>query len=770
MPLADLTERLPLDNSAVRGVKSVFDHPRYGDLAKGTAGVVAMLVVLRVVFRHNQPPAGIYIFGAIIGLLYAMVAFGLILVNRATRIINFAQAEMGAVPAVFAVLLIKVHHWPYLLAFLVCMVTAALSGAAIETGVVRRFYKAPRLILSVGTIGVAIIFAGVQLVLPHAMGVKKALDPSPPKNPLSHLHATIGGIVFDANALVIILVAGLVMVGLGLFFKYTDIGLAVRASAENADRANLLGIPTKRVSTVVWMLAAMLSAIGVFLRIPVIGIPIGVDIGPSVLIYSLAAAVIGKMEKFGSALIAGMCIGILEQTIYVFTRDPSVASAVMLPILLGTMLLQRNVKARGKDTGISTWQQASEFRPIPPELRNVPEVAWGKAAGGTLLLVAAIGAPYVLSLGQQILAPVVLIYAMVAVSLVILTGWAGQISLGQWGFAGVGAMVAGGMAAHLHYDFFVTLVAAGVVGALAAILIGLPALRIQGLYLAVTTLAFAIAVQVYLLSRNYFASVLPDTLKHRIERPVLYGHYSLDSPKSYYYVTLFFFLLCLMSARSLRRSRAGRVIIAARDNENGAQSYGVSIARARLAAFAISGFWAALAGALFVYHQEAIDSAAFSTDRSLELLVVVVIGGLTSLPGAILGALWFGFLRYGPIQGATAQLLTSGIGVLLLLLFLPGGLAQVYYSTRDGLLRWVAQRRGILVPSLVADQRDEDTGGTLVTPLPEEQTAILHAEETVEAVEALAGSGGIAIACPECNAAVPVDEVASHPHFQVVDA
>jgi hypothetical protein len=264
--------------------------------------------------------------------------------------------------------------------------------------------------------------------------------------------------------------------------------------------------------------------------------------------------------------------------------------------------------------------------------------------------------------------------------------------------------------------------------------------------------------------------VLPDSLKHRIERPVLYGHYSIASPKSYYYVTLFFFLLCLMSARSLRRSRAGRVIIAARDNENGAQSYGVSIPRARLAAFAISGFWAALAGALFVYHQEAIDSAAFSTDRSLELLVVVVIGGLTSLPGAILGALWFGFLRYGPIQGATAQLLTSGIGVLLLLLFLPGGLAQLYYSTRDGLLRWVAQRRGILVPSLVADQRGEETGGTLVTPLPEEQTAILHAEETVEAVEALAGTGGIAIACPECNAAIPVDEVASHPHFQVVDA
>jgi branched-chain amino acid transport system permease protein len=516
------------------------------------------------------------------------------------------------------------------------------------------------------------------------------------------------------------------------------------------------------------MLAAVLSALGVFLRIPLIGIPVGVDIGPAVLIYSLAAAVIGKMEKFGTALAAGLCIGILEQTIYAFTHDPSVAAAVMLPILLGTMLLQKGNASRGKDTGVSTWQQGSEFRPIPPELRNVPEVAWGKAIGGVLLVLAALGAPFVLSLGQQILAPVVLIYAMVGVSLVILTGWAGQISLGQWGFAGIGALVAGGLSAHMHWDFFVTLIAAGLVGAVAAILIGLPALRIQGLYLAVTTLAFAITVQVYLLSRSYFGGWLP-TFKQGIIRPELYGRYSVESPKAFYYLTLFFFVLCLASAKSLRKSRAGRVMVAARDNERGAQSYGVSIARARLAAFAISGFWAAVAGGLFAYHQEAIDSSAFSVDRSLELLIIVVIGGLTSLPGAILAALWFGFLRYGPIHGPTAQLLTSGVGVLLLLMFLPGGLAQVYYSSRDGFLRWVAQRRGIAVPSLVADALTDD-GKSIVAPLPEEEAAILHAEEAVEAAEAVAALSGVAIACPECGEAVPIDEVAGHPHFEVVGA
>lgn len=764
---ADVLESLeqnPVVKPALDAGRWLWRHPRLGPVVQGVVAIGGLIAVLHVLFRHNQPVFGIYVFGALIGLLYSMVAFGLILVHRANRIINFAQAEIGAVPAVFAVLLIKLHHWPYLLALLVCLVSAVACGAAVETTVVRRFYRAPRLILSVATIGVAIVFAGVQFFLPHWMGSKKAIDPNPPRNPLNSLHAVIGGTRFDANALVILVAAVLVVIGLSLFFKYTDIGLGVRASAENADRANLLGIPVKRVSTIVWMIAAALSALGVFLRIPVIGIPIGVDIGPSVLVYALAVAVIARMERFGVALVAGICIGVLEQTIYIFSRDPSVASAVMLPILLVAMLSQRRRSSRGQDTGMSTWQQASEFRPTPPELRHVPEVAWGKAILGIGVLALAIAAPIFLPYGQQILGSVVLIYAMVAVSLVILTGWAGQISLGQWGFSGIGALVAGGMAAHLHADFFVTLIAAGVAGAIAAIIIGLPALRIQGLYLAVTTLAFAIAVQVYVLSPNYLGKFLPN-YKQQIVRPVLYGRYSIDDPKTYYWLTLGFLVLCLASARSLRNSRAGRVMIAARDNERGAASYGVSVARARLAAFAISGFWAAVAGALFAYHQQAIDSGAFNPDQSLTLLITVVIGGLTSLPGALLSAGWMGFLRYGPLHGAGAQLLASGFGVLLLLMFLPGGLAQVFYGTRDSLLRTIARRRGIRVPSLVADDLTDGPAG-VTPPSHEEDVAIEHAAETVEAVEAFAGT---AVACPDCGELVPVADIAAHPHFEVVE-
>jgi branched-chain amino acid transport system permease protein len=691
--------------SATRHLVALWRSPRAGAALRWVTGLVALYGVLHVLLRHNEPPPGIYVYGVLIGLLYSLLAIGLILIYRATRIINFAQAEMGATSAVLAVLLMKVHHYPYLLAFGIALGSGLVAGMLVELVVVRRFAKASRLVLSVATIGIALIFAGIQLFLPKWVGGKFIVDPSPPKTPLSGLRFHVGHQIFDANSLVVVFGVAVVIVGLTAFFKLTDIGIAVRGSAENADRAALLGVPVKRVSTVVWMLAALLSSLSIFLRIPVIGLPIGVFVGPVILLYGLGAAVIARMENLGVAMVAGVALGVLEQCLYYFSRDPSVAGALILPILLAAMLVQRRTLSRGQDTGISTWALVKEFRPIPPELRRLPEVVWSRFGLSLALLAVLLFGFNSIGLKQQILASVVVIYGIVAVSLVILTGWAGQISLGQWAFAGVGAAMAGNLAARHHLDFFVTLVVAGVVGAAAAAVIGLPALRISGLYLAVTTLAFGITVQNYFLSPVYFRSFLP-AHGQVIPRPLLYERYSLSGDRAFFYACLVALGLCLASARALRRSRTGRIMIAVRDNQRGAQAYGVAAARAKLWAFAISGFWAAVAGALFAYHQGTLATEAFSPDLSLTLLIIVVIGGVTSLPGALLGTLYIGVLKYGDLS-TQSQLLATGFGALLLLYVVPGGLAQVFYSIRDGALRWVARRRGIVVPSLVADVRTE---------------------------------------------------------------
>ena len=374
---AQLRDRLS-NAVPVRRAREVLALPTVGPVVRTVVGGLVLVGALRLFLRHNPPPLGTMAFGAVIGLLYAMVAMGLILVYRANRIINFAQAEMGAVSAVMAVLLVKVHHVPYVVGFVVAIVSAALSGWLVELLIVRRFARAPRLVLSVATIGVALIFATIQFYLPQWIGGRFIVDPTPPKTPLSGFHFTIHPVLFDGNALFIVLVTVLVVAGLTVFFRATDVGVAIRASAENADRATLLGISVNRLSSVVWILAAVLSALAVFLRIPVVGIPVGADIGPFVLLYALAAAVVARMESFPLALVAGVGIGVIEQSLYYFSRDPNVASALMLPILLVAMLAQRGRLSRALDTGLATWRQAAEFRPVPPELREVSEVAWGR--------------------------------------------------------------------------------------------------------------------------------------------------------------------------------------------------------------------------------------------------------------------------------------------------------------------------------------------------------------------------------------------------------
>jgi branched-chain amino acid transport system permease protein len=248
----------------------------------------------------------------------------------------------------------------------------------------------------------------------------------------------------------------------------------------------------------------------------------------------------------------------------------------------------------------------------------------------------------------------------------------------------------------------------------------------------VTTLSFALAVQGFVLSQSYFAWLLPPGITE-IPRPVLYGRFSLNGPRAFYYMCLIVLALALGSARALRNSRAGRVMIAARDNERGAFSYGISVRTARLAAFAVAGFWASVAGALYAYQTHGVLPVSFPLSTSFQILTIVVIGGVTSLPGAMLATLFIGVLQYGGFN-TNVQVLASAVGVLVLLMLVPGGLAQVAYQMRDGILRGVAERRGIVVPSLVADVRDPDLDiGAPPAPQQEESDVLSRAAASVEA-------------------------------------
>ncbi len=653
-------------------------------------------------------PRTIWLNGAAVGLLYGLLGMGLILVYRANRIINFAQAALGAVPAVLCLQLINARGVNYWLTLPVLIGVAALLGAFFDIAIMRRFRSAPRLIATVATIGISLLATlgeiGVQQWVAGSL-----ISSSDFRTPFSSFSTTIGTLVYDGNFFVAVVATAAIGLGLGAFFRYTDMGIAVRASAENGERASLLGIPVTRVSTLVWVLATVMSAVAIFLRAPMVGLTVGSSVGPSVLLYGLAAAVIARMDSLPLCVAAGMGIGMLDQGAVFATNKGALSQSLMVGVILLALLAQKGAISRAMDAGVATWQSAKEYRPIPAELRDTREVTMARGVLANVVLFVAVVLPVVLPERFAGRFSLVVIFAIVGVSLVVLTGWAGQISLGQFAFAGVGSMVAAGLAVR-GWDFFACLLAAGLAGMVVAVLVGLPALRIQGLFLAVTTLAFAFTVEKLLLNPEYAGSWLP-AIGQPVARPKLYGQFSTISDTRFYFVCLAFLGLALVVARSLRRYRFGRVLIGTRDNGRGVQAYGVDLARTRLTAFAISGFIAAVAGGLLAFQLKSVDASTFSPEKSILMFTIAAIGGMTSLPGAILGAIYVEGIPFLFDGNQNVRLLTSSVGLLILLMFVPGGLSQIAYGTRDRFLRWVADRNGIHVPSLVADSL-VDTGTT----------------------------------------------------------
>ena len=640
-------------------------------------------------------PNGIFLRGMVLGALNGLLAVGLVLIYRTNRIINFAQGELGAFAATLAAELVERFGFPFYLAVLVGLLAAIVMSAAVEFLVIRRFRKAPRLILTVVTIGVFQILGAFELIIPYLFNKNAKLGKAF-TTPLSY-HFTFGSVVFTFDSITVLIVAPLVIAALVWFMRGTGFGLAARASAEDSDRARLLGIPVKRVSLIVWMIAGLLSALTAILRAPVAGFQLGAIGGFTLLMQALAAAVVARMESLPVAFGAAVLIGTMDQVVFFGTGNETVFNGVLLVVVIVSLLLQRR-RAGRLAAEPSSWQAIQEVRPVPDELKRLPELRIAKFGLGGLGLVLLAGLPFLLSPSRTSLVSVMMIYAMVGLSLVVLTGWSGNVSFGQWAIAGVGAMVAQKLATQTNpLDFFLVLLIASAAGAAVALLIGLPALRIQGLFLGVTTLAFAVAAGSWIFNFKWFRT------EAAVRRPVIFGFWDVSQERQFYFLCFALLVLAVIACRNLRRARFGRVLIAMRDNPRGAQSLGVPFIRTKLIAFAASGFIAALGGALYAYHEQQLRADRFPAELSLVMFSLVVIGGMGSLTGAILGAIYVEGVQYFLPREFT--LLATGFGVLLLLVFFPGGLGQLFYAARDGFLRKVAERRGVLVPSLVADKR-----------------------------------------------------------------
>jgi branched-chain amino acid transport system permease protein len=384
--------------------------------------------------------------------------------------------------------------------------------------------------------------------------------------------------------------------------------------------------------------------------------------------------------------LAAVAIGTLEQGVaWDQPSQPTLVLAVIAAVVLGGILLRQFAWQRRGRVQVGQWALASGVREIPASLRRLVEVRVGSVGGAVGLLLFMVTLPAWMGPGSLLEVSTLLVLAIVGCSIVVLTGWAGQVSLGQMSFAAVGAVAGAAAMLDWHWDLSLALLFAGAAAAVVAVVVGIPALRLDGTFVAVTTLAFGLAASGYFLDRTEF-SWIPNTA---LRTPAIFGA-QVVTQTEVLYTCLGVALLVVLGMHGLRQSRFGRVLRAISTNERAVAAYGVTVDRAKLLAFAVSGFIAGIAGCLLVLVNQQYVETSFTVTQSLAVFTATAVGGLGSVVGAVVGA--------ALVEGSSVflppswQLFPSAFGVLIVLLAFPGGVSNLLYSARDSLVGVVVRR------------------------------------------------------------------------------
>ena len=713
--------------AARRASDPVSSRPGGRGVMWAALAAAAWLFLARVL--PHGAPAGIVVQGVVLGAINSLVALAMVLVWRSSRILNFAAANMGAVAAVLAIELHIKLNMNYFVCVATGIVAAAFIGAVVEVFILRRFTHAPRLIASVATIGISQVLYGLSILIPVEWN--KGNNSGNFSTPFN-VHFTISPVLFNGNYAVAMVIVPVVMAVLTVFFRYSSYGVAIRAAADNGDRARLLGIPVKRLSTIVWTITGILSALAIVLRVPIQGFSAFSSVsndGTELLLFSLTAMVMANMTNLPVVVMSSVALGVLDSLGAWTFQNSSLVDALLLVVIVLALLVKRQKLSRAADTGITTWQVIKQVRPIPPELMRFRAVRRSGTGVRLAVLAFAVTLPLWETPAHTMLSSLILLYAIVAASLLILTGWGGFISLGHIAFMGLGAGTVTSLIANAGWSFFPALAAGAAVAAVLAFILGLPALRIGSqIYLAVVTLALAATCADYFFVPKYYPWFA--TIK-QITRAPIFGRIAVDTDQQYYFVCLIALAVVLAAVRGMRNSHAGRASLATSDNRQATQSFGINTTRLNLFAFAASGALAGLAGGLFAVLEQGFSTGSFDANDGLNFFLMVVIGGLGSLPGAVLGAVYvYGVTYLLPAGGWS--FLATGAGVLVVLMFFPGGLGELVFRARDWFLRWFAERHGVLVPSLLADvrvegQRELDLRGDAAPEQDEAEVPVLEA-------------------------------------------
>jgi branched-chain amino acid transport system permease protein len=621
------------------------------------------------------------------GAAYAALAMALVTTYRGTGVINIAQGAM-AMWAAFVYdelrrqgdLVLPVGQldlggglqvWP---ALLTGVAVAAALGLILHVAVFRPLRSAPPLAKVVASVGVAITLQAL-VVLRFGTG-RRAVPPALPDDPV-HL----GSLSFSEDRIWFGGVVAIIALLLWAYGRYTRSGLATRAAAESERGAILLGWSPDRLAAATWVLAAVVGGTVAMLVAPSVGLdPVSWTL---MVVPGLACALVGRLTSVGVACAAGLALGAVESEItFLSSKDwwpgwatVGVAETVpLLVIVVALFVLGPRLPGRGSAA-------VDPLPPVPTPRVRPPLVAVLVAVGFAALL---------LTDGSYRFGVITsMIVALMALSLVVLTGFVGQISLAQAAFAGSAGFVLSKIGTGLPFPL--SLLAAALAATALGLLVAVPALRVRGVQLAVVTLAAGVAIEQLVFQNPKLTAaggnLIPDARIFGVDLAVRRG--AELARWQFGALVLVVLTLAALAVANLGRSGTGRALLAVRSNERAAASIGVDVAAAKLLAFGVSAFLAGLGGALIGYSRGQLSADSFGVSVSLTLLAFAYLGGITSVGGALVaGTLAPLGIGYVVLDRSTDigehYLLLSGILLVATAVLNPGGIAGSVQSGVTG--------------------------------------------------------------------------------------
>jgi ABC-type branched-subunit amino acid transport system ATPase component/ABC-type branched-subunit amino acid transport system permease subunit len=662
---------------------------------------------------------GAWVLGLLNGLTIGLLAVGLVLVFKSNRFLNLAHAQMGALPALLLAKFVIDYGWSFWPAAALAVVLGVGTGLAIDKALVqplRRRTQSPLrlLLLSIGVSQLLLALTFIPDLNPDT--AKSTIYPQP-----FDADVSIGGVRLTGMNILTAIVVPALVVALALFLRYSLYGKQIRATANNPDAARLCGISVSRVSSITWALAGAFAAVSAVLQAPYQASFNAPSLGPNLLMLTLGAAAFGAFISVPGALVGGVVLGLVGQLVSAETSNATTSLLWVFGVILVTVAVRGRAIAEVFELSGAAVEELSVTK-VAASLRGKAVVRYQPLWLAAFALVALAAWPKLPGFdtpADQFLLSLVLIYALLGVSLTMLLGWGGQVSLGNFALVGLGAYLAARWAG--DWTLLALLLVVGAIGAGVMVVVGLPALRIRGLTLAVTTLGLAVISHDWLYHQSWITTHPFSTVLGGPDLGAGFG--TIDTQLGVYYVALVVLAVAVLMATALRRSSPGRIFLAVRDNERASAAFGVSPPTVKLALLAVSGSIAATGGVLWAFSWKALSVTQFTPEFSIAILAIPVIGGLGSISGAVVAAL----LLYGTTffigphvagvfgelgQNLGFSLFIAGAGVVLTVMQFPNGIAgeaqrrwQRYLDRQANRMEQAAADSDYTLPLAVQDVR-----------------------------------------------------------------